>query len=170
MPDIYYSKRSGAETDRILDKANGIKINDAQSSNILLNTIKIGDNIFKPNIPQKKYVYIHVVEIYFEHVDLYEGKLRTLITIDDRATPYVKGTEYLFFKSFGGGVFLSDMQLSQDFTTGCSFFCCVNDNEYVNGMMATYEQSDYYNYPFTWITGKARINEDIIYRLEVNEI
>lgn len=169
MPDIYYSKRSGSETDRILDKANAIKINEQPTENITLNTIKIGDKIYKPSITQKKYVYIHIVELYFEYVHIYEGKLKILITIDDRETPYVEGTEHLFFKSFGGGVLLKDMQFAQDFSTDCAFFF-TGGNGTNNGHFAHYYQSPYQTYPFTWSGGKARINEDIIYRLEVNEI
>lgn len=168
MPDIYYSKRSGIETDRILDKANGIKINDVQSSNILLNTIKIGDNIFKPNIPQKKYIYIHIVDLYID-LGIYVGKEKTLITIDDRETPYVEGTEQLFFKSFGGGVLLPFMKFQANtFADGC-FFCNRYDNEYSNGLIYTYYEL-YTNKYVTNTSGNARINSDTIYRLEVEEL
>lgn len=170
MPDIYYSKRSGAETERILDKANGIKINEQPTEDVFLDTIKIGDTIYKPSVANKKYIYIHIVELYFEFMDIYEGKLKTLITIDDREKPYVEGTEYLFFKSFGGGVLLKDMQFSQDFSTDCAFFCTGGGGGNVNGHFAHYEQSPFHTYPFTWTGGTARINEDTIYRLEVEEL
>lgn len=167
MSDIYYSKRSGAETERILDKANSIKINEQPTEDITLNNIKIGDTIYKPSIEKKKYVYIHIVELYFEYNYPNDGKLKTLITIDDRETPYVAGTEYSFFKSFGGGVLLKNMKLSQTFTSDCTFFGTGNDFG-GNGSLAVYEPID--NRTFTWLIAKVRINEDTIYRLEVEEL
>lgn len=169
MSDIYYSKRSGSETERILDKTNGIKINEQPTEDVFLNTIKIGNTKYKPNIVSKKYIYIHIVELYFEYLDIYDGQLKTLITIDSRSTPYVEGREYEFFKSFGGGVLLRNMQLGLTASKDCVFYCTGNNNN-MNGHMATYYQNPNYDYPFTWLGAKVRINEDRIYRLEMEEI
>lgn len=168
MADIYYSKRSGAETERILDKAKEIKINDQNTEGILLNNIKIGNAIYKPNVVKKKYVYIHVVELYFYWDLSFEGELKTLITIDDRSQPYVEGTEYLFFKSFGGGTFLTNFGYGWDILSG-SYYCTENGGK-ANGTFLAYYQSTNYKYPFTAFTATARINNDTIYRLEMEEL
>lgn len=168
MPDIYYSKRSGIETERILDKSNGIKINEQTTEDVFIKTIKIGDTIYKPNDVKKKYVYIHIVELYFYFDEQFGGELKTLITIDDRTTPYIQGTEYLFFKSFGGGVLLHDFKYGSTVLSGS--FYCTGGPRTVNGYVASYYQSEYYNYPFTWLSAHARINEDTIYRLEMEEL
>lgn len=170
MSDIYYSKRSGVETERILDKANSIKINEQPTENITLNTIKIGDTKYKPKIVKKKTVYIHIVELFFSFDIHSAGQLKTLITIDDKSTPYVEGNEYLFFKSFGGGAYLSQFTYGQDILTGSYF--CTGVPEFpknVNGHFASYYNSTYYGI-FSWFSAKARINEDKIYKLEVEEL
>ena len=104
MENIYYSKRSGVETDNLLDKGKEIRVNDASQTNIYLDNIKLRDKVYK-QVTDNNYIYIHKVSVYFNAQSL-EGVTKEMIVINSRSTPYYQGLEKEFFKSYSNGIYL----------------------------------------------------------------
>lgn len=167
MDNIYYSKRSGVETDALLDKGNGINVNEASQANNYLDNIKIGDNVYK-QVNNTNYVYIHKVSVYFK-TQTYDGVTKEMIVINNRSTPYYQGLEKEFFKSFASGVYLKDINEGSTYgiVNGSFFYTGKISYGDTNGIFITELVSGSNTYTFSRLIAKIVTDEILKLNVEV---
>lgn len=165
MSEIYYSSRTGLQTDNLLDKGFSIEANIDTDTNLYLDTLRIGNEVYKPKQDKiNKYVYLHNVEVYIATVlgnDIPDGVVLNLKFLSAKSSPYLTGQEKSFFEEYGG-VFIKNFPLVRSNGTlikdGNFFYTGHPTSSLVKGLFCCHRSDttliDYHAY--------ARINEDII--------
>ena len=165
MAEIYYSKRSGINTDNLLDKGNDLKINEQATTNLVADNIKLRETIYKPFQATTNYIYIHNVELYIEFSGLDNGVTVNVTLINTKSSLYTEGQENKFFKDFSKGLYITGIKYGNNLYNGSYFY--TGEDYGSNGIFVT-ELPDTYSFDILHL--KSRIVEDNIIKLNVEEL
>lgn len=156
MSEIYYSKRTGIDTENLLRKGNGINVNLTPTRDIYLDSFEISNKRYKSKQDANNYVYIHNLTVSFSNTVLNSSKQYNIKIITKKSDIYSRGNEEQLFKELGGIIFIYDFD-------GRSFNVYYNNNLPSNyNVIYLYENEN----NIVNIAGSFNIISDVIEQLD----